>query len=767
MRESKTIQNLKAAALVLLNATILYSVVGPIYGWRPLASMKQNKGSWHLAMEDAFQTAWKKDYRSTFGYALRVLRLLSPGTSTEAALMEIYSAGTRIVSQASFLRLDLMGRVFHTILSKELRKVFATFYTSVSAAELLASLAITNPRDRVVDFACGTGTLLIASYHRKLMLLMRSVASGRIPSDFIELFHKSAAEDEIWGFDAMGFATHIAATNLAYQQPSYAFDRSRIYHVSTAGKLLGSLELLDKNVIYLDPAFVEEQSVGATMQSVDAQKPIPVALPSDGFDVVMMNPPFTRSDRQTKALDTITLSKRLEKIGAEISVQAGLAAPFVILADIYLKKGGRVAFVLPTAILSREEWQPIREMLLAKYWIEFVVLSWAEGKPSFSESTELRELLLVAKKLNDNEQAGSTLVLGLGNWPSTPLDMRPLADQARGLLSSSDLIMLVDGNSYTLKTGGRKVGVAYALKRTLLDKLPTWSFLTTFHDLDLAKLYLVLRGLAPPHEDDPLILPQVPNCPLGAMGQIQGEIDHVESVGLRHQQTKSNENDVPVLWGVAYRSGLNTIEVQPDKITYIGAEPSGLRHLSQIKRGNLLVMRRTDIFTSTYVWACHSATPVASNMWWPINANTGKTTDGQSFTADEAGKVTALWYNTIGGLLIVLGERAETRGTWSEWKKGLLETLPTLDLRQLQRQRLVDLLKLYEEFRGYKWPLLKDQLSSPPPERQALDEKFYQIVSGKKPENLGEIYSRLGTDINRLVAIMTKPRTSKGLRQWL
>jgi hypothetical protein len=162
-----------------------------------------------------------------------------------------------------------------------------------------------------------------------------------------------------------------------------------------------------------------------------------------------------------------------------------------------------------------------------------------------------------------------------------------------------------------------------------------------------------------------------------------------------------------------------------------------------------------------YVWACYSDTPLGSNVWWPVNTPLGKTNDGQDLTADEIGKITTLWFNTIGGLLIVLGERAETRGTWSEWKKGLLESLPTLDVRQLSRRQVDSLLELFEDFKDYRWPLFRDQLANPPAERSTLDEKFYEITCGSKPNSLNEIYSRLGKDVSRLVSIMKKSKPSQ------
>ncbi len=65
-----------------------------------------------------------------------------------------------------------------------------------------------------------------------------------------------------------------------------------------------------------------------------------------------------------------------------------MAKPFMILADKLVKVGGRVAAVLPTSVLSRPAWSDIREGLVNGYDIEYIVISWAPGTPSFSSDTQ-------------------------------------------------------------------------------------------------------------------------------------------------------------------------------------------------------------------------------------------------------------------------------------------------------------------------------------------------------------------------------------------
>ncbi len=47
----------------------------------------------------------------------------------------------------------------------------AAYYTNVQAGEILATLAINEPEVKVLDPACGSGTLLVSSYQRKKHLI--------------------------------------------------------------------------------------------------------------------------------------------------------------------------------------------------------------------------------------------------------------------------------------------------------------------------------------------------------------------------------------------------------------------------------------------------------------------------------------------------------------------------------------------------------------------------------------------------------------------
>lgn len=84
------------------------------------------------------------------------------------------------------------------------------------------------------------------------------------------------------------------------------------------------------------------------------------------FDVVVGNPPYVRfqliDGKQKKSIRDVC-----KKNGLAVNAMASAWAPFVIHACSFLKKGGRLAFVLPAELLTVNYAAPIREFLLESF----------------------------------------------------------------------------------------------------------------------------------------------------------------------------------------------------------------------------------------------------------------------------------------------------------------------------------------------------------------------------------------------------------------
>ncbi len=347
------------------------------------------------------------------------------------------------------------------------RKGYATFYTREPIAYLLAFLAIHSPGDgwppdlagglRVCDFSCGEGILLSASLAalRTLSRLAHRDRSGSRREG------ESKPDVCLWGFDASEDAIR-AAGQILYARASGLPARVILRHLplDESGSL-GSLDLW--------------WGSGARGHS-----PEDVRVPR--FDLVIMNPPFSRttapgrSGSRPRIFDYATTSEGFRRLWSEYTrlvrdveaeamkregvrrvygalvgerrpfgggcvdpIRAGAALPFFFLADRYLRPGGRVALVLPRAALEGAAYLLMRAALVTGYHIECIVVP--SGGESLSRSTQLSEVLLVARKLGNGEgEVGATprpptTVVILRRRPETPLVGALLATEVVRLLS--------------------------------------------------------------------------------------------------------------------------------------------------------------------------------------------------------------------------------------------------------------------------------------------------------------------------------------------
>ena len=118
-------------------------------------------------------------------------------------------------------------------------------------------------------------------------------------------------EDVLYGCDVMPSAVHITGSTLSGMEPSVIFNDSHLYtmpygRMQDGSVMIGSLELLQSsNVLTLfytsDPAMTHRQrGRGDSCTQVRAE------VPDAGYDLVIMNPPFTSATNHEGAHAEIT-----------------------------------------------------------------------------------------------------------------------------------------------------------------------------------------------------------------------------------------------------------------------------------------------------------------------------------------------------------------------------------------------------------------------------------------------------------------------------
>jgi hypothetical protein len=361
------------------------------------------------------------------------------------------------------------------------------------------------------------------------------------------------------------------------------------------------------------------------------------------------------------------------------SITAGLGSVFVALADRHLAPGGRLALVLPRALLTGVAWRKTRELLASGYDIEYLVASHEPGRYNFSENTNLSEVLLVARKRDGAaDRRRGTVCVNLWRNPRNSVEGLTLASQlARG--RAPDL--LDDQGALDVSIGGTKMGEAVRVPEELL-LAPSWNVGCAYAQSELTRaLVHLLEGR--------LYLPgrgpcgAVPLRPLGQLGVLGPDRRDVHD-GF---DTTTAPSAFPAFWGHD-TSQVSTTNQVPN--VYLAPLPQArpgrpLRRATDLwpRAGRLLIAERLRLNTMRLL-AVRMPTAVLANVWWPVRLR----------EEDECvEKILGLWLNSTLGLHIALGHREETAGPWVQFKKPVLHSLPVLDVTGLdagQRAALRD-----------------------------------------------------------------------------
>jgi hypothetical protein len=454
----------------------------------------------------------------------------------------------------------------------------------------------------------------------------------------------------------------------------------------------------------------------------EAPKPRAHRLPK--IDLCVMNPPFTRSVGGNLLFGNLPdkeradLQRKLQDIvkrrGLSASITAGLGSVFFALGDQYLKEGGRLAFIVPRALLSGVAWGKTRELIGRGYHLEWIVVSHEPNHWNFSENTNLSEVLVVARK---RETAAEQERVGCANLWRQPRNAVESLTIVRALVENVAPDVRAEHGVLHLNLGvdtmGEAVSVPWAWLRERLWGLPcafaqAEAVRVLFHLLE-RRLYLPARGRV----ERPAKLPLCPLRQLGELGHDRAGVHGGFSVAR-------SVTDYPALWGHDAQA-MTTLEQAPNEFLAPLARATRGRvlrsatHLWQ-KAGRTLIAERLWLKTMRLA-AVRTTEDVLANVWWPFLPKVA---------SPEAEKSVVLWLNSSLGLVILLGHREETRGAWVGFKKGVLEDMPVLDVRKLGEKALHRLAAAFD--RLSRKPLLPFPDMACDPTRAGIDEAIAEAL---------------------------------------
>jgi len=759
--DDNTRENLISGGLIIFDAASFYGALRQTEDLDGLQQLQRSTGSWRQAMTQGFEEAYAINYENIFLHAISALDILPAGQDTESALEEIYDSAQYVTSRSGLLQQDLSGRIYHSALGKTLAKNFATYYTRIPSSDLLAWLAVKDWDNKIADFACGSGTLPNSSYSRKLSMALPDALEEDNDIDSLDDIHREFIEKDITGLDAMGYAAHLSIINLAMQRPQGQFRSSGIYQAPVSDpdnrdSRLGSLDLLNpnSNTIKVQQR-IHGDSIGASSQNMEVSAELQEVTIEKDYDVVIMNPPFTRKDRATEILNMSKVNEYASEYNEDMTGQTGLAAPFVLLGDQYLKEGGRLALVLPTAVVNRYSWDAVREMLAENYHVEHMLVSWADGQPAWSEDTDLREILIVARKLETAESNGDDTIV-------THVDEDINFTQAREIAESLDRtdtsnISIRQPNALNLFSGMTQLGASKSFPAALLkNHTDNWYRFAAYREPDLVRLMLSLEGILSPKE-----------TPYGLdFGDITSQFSDFADVLLFLKNIKpagyrvvDDEPDGVTDWTVN-TSTIDKIRLEEDDVQWVYEDPSlDVTQPFNYNTGSLLVTEGGDFYHSMKITATAPEKPATGSVWFPVDIPELETTDGESISSHEAGQVVAAWLNSSIGFVPLFGYRAEVRGARGKYKTKQLRKVAVLDPSKLTRNQVDKMIGAYDAVKDVEWDLYRTQLEDASEDddhpRRVLDEKVCNALMDEDEEaDIDRLESDLLKDINRLGRIM-------------
>ena len=596
--------------------------------------------------------------------------------------------------------------------------MLAAYYTSIPASTLLAGLALApakwTARDwgsihdvanmRVVDPACGTGTLLMAPYRQ---ILQNHLAAGGASATDPAL-HRALVENIITGADVVQAAIHLTAATLAAMSPSARFEQMQLHtfrlgREEPQGIRLGSLDWLDSSEI--------QSSFSGTQESIGAKDSRGALVPLPRSDLVISNPPYTRRGADggredaigrvfslpagdSESLDAIKRRTSALLRGTPANQIAGHASSFTVLADRLVNPGGRIALVLPVTALSGESWRDIRELLATRYDVEFVVSSHDPERRSMSYDTGIAEILLVARRLRDGEIPG-----GRGRfvnlWRAARLETDALAlvravnsaATAPSLRSDGPPVggtpLLIGGEQWGEIVDGPVAAAPWTASR--------WKYALTGQfasALERGELWAAdgtrLAG----------------NIPIGYMGdicnvgpqdrQIRGSLGVFDAYHGWNEQAQ-----FPGIW--QQRASVHqSLLAEPN--ANLAPKPDQDYGPIWYQAGMLHITRDVQYDSQRMMTAMTNVRALGIRAWFTLQV-----LDDDPVVKSKREIALALWCNSSVGMVLHANHsnRAQVgRGTGN---KGMLETLATLDVRELASWQLDEAQAIWRDLRERKF----------------------------------------------------------------
>ena len=700
-------QTSRMAMLIVTNAFVFQSVLAGKPEMERVMSLKRMLADNAKRLRYAqVITGWniilKVNYRPIFHVAKRIVEAVATDDAlVDMILTTLCDTAKELVDQRLTQIHELAGTVFQRLIVD--RKYVKANYTRLESVALLSALVLPKTQEnvselKVADFACGTGSLLNGAYQRILELHEHAGDKG-------SHIHTQMIEKNLVGCDVMPNASHLTASLLTSIYPNLKIGNTRIHTMPYGSQedrsyALGALDLYDI------PETLPLPMMGTAAQQIGGEDDTTVMTQQEfrygEFDIVVLNPPFTRpdsdanssvpkavfkgSDRDKEEAQKMRRARRQKdwRVG---DGNAGLASDFVDLADKMLKINGKskMGFILPTTCLATSDWRKVRNMWATEYH-DVVVITIADAKGescAFSADTSMAECMVVATKGKKTGNTGRGRFISLNHRPQSVLEALEVVNNTYRLDSVRRLEDEPSGGD-PIKVGDEILG--YVLGCPLwVDK--AWEAVRIKEMALIQSAYRLTKGeMWLPTQVSPL---EIPVCLVGDIAEVGATDRDI------HEKSERGAFDV--------EKGYTDTDLYP-----------GLWHVSAPTQRAMVVEPDCHLITRPN---CHGKAQkilalngrVHFNLNMRFNANslgvlfTEKEAIGIALIPNIAFKdrnhkydyVWTLWGNSTLGLLLHWAHSSKQQpGRGMNGRKNLLQ-MPTLDVRCLSDEALVNAERIF------------------------------------------------------------------------
>ena len=762
LQQQDSVQTRRMAMTILINAFMFHAHLangpGELANVRNFTQLESDINGLHVAN---VAREWRKilrvNYWPIFDIAHRIFAYI-PEYMVGDFVSGLARAAHNLLKSDLMRSHDLTGTVFQKLIAD--RKFLAAFYTKPASAALLVGLAVNEEnllgadgwadpdrvkRLRIADFACGTGTLLSAAYQRISQLHeLHGGNSAAIHADMIE--------NAILGCDILPAAAHLTASMLSGAHPTVQYQGGRIFTLRYGRQedgtvSLGAIDLL-RDLALLQGS---EITAKASESLGEAEKEAWRYAPHVSFDLVIMNPPFTRATNHERRIPD-TPNPNFAAFGASAAVQkemaraakkltrgtiahgnAGEASVFLALADRKLSRDGMLAMVMPVTLLTGSSWEKCRARLAESY--EDLILISIAGRGnqplSFSADTGMGECLVVGKR-NGKRQSRATFVV-LGESPTAPIYSIRVAEQIRALMKAASLRRLEDGpiGSSAIYFGDEIV--AHAIDAPLPNS-GSWK-LARIADFSLAQSAYQLSSrkrmwLPTQSSTDAISLDIKAVADIGKTGPYHLDVSKRYNDGTIRGpfEIRTPQENIfstyPVLWAH---------DADRERTMRFEADREGIPFHAESESERASVERKVaKVFSSAS--HCHSNLDFRFNSQSTAMQFTERKTIGGTawisiqLETMEQEKALVLWGNSLLALLMFWWHSSKQQPGRGRLAKTTLDTLPILDITALTPAQLARAASIFDD--TCQLPLKPLHELDSDHNRKLIDRRFYGEVLG-------------------------------------